>query len=494
MVSFSLGKAALTATTVLASVASAVEYVVSDGANFIVNSTGNRFDIIGVTYQPGGSSGFTSTADPLSDATTCLRDAIIMQQLGVNTIRVYNVDANLSHDECASIFNAAGIYMIIDVNSGLYGQYIDRTDPSSTYTLDYMEHIFGVVENFWNYPNLLGYFAGNEIINEQSSSDAPLYIRAVVRDLREYISLHAPRTIGVGYSAADVQSELVDTFNYLACTLTNDTMSKIDFFGLNDYEWCGDSSFTSSGYDDLVTYFAATDIPVFFSEYGCNAVTPRTFTNVPVLYGSDMTELSGGLVYEYSQESDDYGIVAINSTDEITLLIDYSYLKSELASIDYSSLTTANKTAEEVAAFTCNTALIASTTGSWVADWGLPDRPSGGDSLVTSGLTATASVTIGALVSVTATDMPATVYNYTGAEVTGLALVSMGCADINYPGLIATYTAGAETCSYATSTAVSAGTSDSASAAARAYGGVDTHAIGIAGVVLASFIAGVMIL
>jgi 1,3-beta-glucanosyltransferase GAS3 len=419
-----------------------------------------------------------------------------MQQLGVNTIRVYNVDADLDHSECASIFNAAGIYMIIDVNSGLYGQYIDRTDPSSTYTLAYMEHIFSVMENFWGFPNLLGFFAGNEIINEQSSTDAAMYIRAVVRDMREYISLHAPRDIGVGYSAADVSSVLLDTYNYLACTLSNDTMSKVDFFGLNDYEWCGDSSFTESGYDTQISNFAKTDIPVFFSEYGCNNVKPRTFTNVPVLYGEDMLELSGGLVYEYSEETDDYGIVDINSTTMITLRSDYTYLKEQLLSVDYSILTEVNKTAESVEAFTCASSLMTEATGSWAADWGLPDRPSGGDKLVTTGLTtASATWSVGSLVSVTATTMPATVYNYTGAEVTGLALVSMGCADINYPGLVSTYSATAQTCTYATSTASSSKSSSSSAAApGQARAGLDATFVVTVGAVLASFIAGVMIL
>lgn len=57
-------------------------------------------------YQPGGSAGFDGTADPLSDADACLRDAILMQQLGVNTLRVYNLSPDLDHDQCVSIFNA----------------------------------------------------------------------------------------------------------------------------------------------------------------------------------------------------------------------------------------------------------------------------------------------------------------------------------------------------------------------------------------------------
>jgi hypothetical protein len=37
------------------------------------------------SYQPGGSSGFTSKLDPLSDPDVCLRDAALMQRLGVST-------------------------------------------------------------------------------------------------------------------------------------------------------------------------------------------------------------------------------------------------------------------------------------------------------------------------------------------------------------------------------------------------------------------------
>jgi hypothetical protein len=63
--------------------------------------------MLGVAYQPGGQSGYNpgSGIDPLSDASVCLRDAALMQRLGVNSIRVYNVDPDLNHDECASIFN-----------------------------------------------------------------------------------------------------------------------------------------------------------------------------------------------------------------------------------------------------------------------------------------------------------------------------------------------------------------------------------------------------
>ena len=100
-----------------------------------------------------------------------------MQRLGINAIRVYNVNPDTNHDLCASIFNAVGIYMIIDVNSPIDGEYLSRIDPVSTYTLDYLTRIFKVVEAFKGYPNTLGFFGGNEVINEQSNSTIPSYLR-----------------------------------------------------------------------------------------------------------------------------------------------------------------------------------------------------------------------------------------------------------------------------------------------------------------------------
>lgn len=105
-----------------------------------------------------------------------------MQQLGVNAIRVYNVDPDLNHDMCASIFNAVGIYMLIDVNSPLQGQSINRVEPWTTYDSSYLNRTFAVVEAFKSYPNTLLFFAGNEVINDVPSAGVvPPYMRVSIR-------------------------------------------------------------------------------------------------------------------------------------------------------------------------------------------------------------------------------------------------------------------------------------------------------------------------
>jgi 1,3-beta-glucanosyltransferase GAS5 len=80
---------------------------------------------------------------------------------------------------------------------------------------------------------------------------------------------------------------------------------------------------------------------LFFSEYGCNVPEPRLFTEVGAictpsfrhLYtdidSPEMTSVfSGGLVYEWTQEVSDYGLVDL-SNGNLTLLPDYNNLKSE---------------------------------------------------------------------------------------------------------------------------------------------------------------------
>ena len=118
------------------------------GADFVDTVTNNRVMVIGVDYQPGGQAGYNpgSGVDPLSNGTICLRDAALMQDLGLNTIRVYNVDPTINHDDCASVFNEVGIYMIVDVNSPLGGQSINRDDPAGSYTDSYLNRYGGVNE------------------------------------------------------------------------------------------------------------------------------------------------------------------------------------------------------------------------------------------------------------------------------------------------------------------------------------------------------------
>jgi 1,3-beta-glucanosyltransferase GAS3 len=61
-----------------------VQSIEIQGSDFVNPATGDRFQLLGVAYQPGGSSGYNpaSGMDPLSDGSVCLRDAALMERLG----------------------------------------------------------------------------------------------------------------------------------------------------------------------------------------------------------------------------------------------------------------------------------------------------------------------------------------------------------------------------------------------------------------------------
>lgn len=344
-----------------------------------------------------------------------------MQQLGINTIRVYNLDPDINHDICASVFNAVGIYMLLDVNSPLPGQSLNRADPGSTYNSDYLTQIFGIVEAFKDYPNTLGFFAGNEVINDDPSGGVvPPYLRAVTRDLKNYIAKHSTRAIPVGYSAADVNDILADTWEYLQCAINGSTsdMSRSDFFGLNSYSWCGNATYDSSGYDTLISQFANTTIPVFFSEYGCNLVLPRLFSEVPVLYGPQMTSvMSGGLVYEYTQEVSDYGLVVLYNNGTAQLRGDYDNLQKQYNKLNITLLQSVNSTATALPPSTCKSSLI--TTRGFYNKFDIPAVPSGGQHLIDNGISNPKN---GKLVTITQNNVAAMVYSSSGGVIQNLAI------------------------------------------------------------------------
>ena len=405
-------------------------------------------ELIISSYQPGGSSGFNpgSGVDPLSNGTLCLRDAALMQQLGINTIRIYNLDPDINHDMCVSIFNGVGIYMLIDVNSPLPDQSLNPGDLTGSYSLTYLNHTFAVVEAFKNYPNVLGFFGANEVMSTVGDGGtAPPYLRAVTRDLKNYIAKNSPRQIPVGYSAADVSDILTDSWSYLSCDINGNSNdpSRSDFFGINSYSWCGPTSptanYKASSYDIIIDTFGNTSIPIFFSEYGCNKVEPRVFDEVPVLYGNMTSVMSGGLVYEYYQEaSNNYGLVAFYSNGTAQLLIDYDNLQKQFNTLDVKALESMNSSATGIKSPECSKSLISNSV--FNNSFTLPATPKGVDDLINNGVK---GANQGKLVTVTDTAVTLPVYSVSGSLINNLAIKLLPSDESNAPNGATTTSSGA---------------------------------------------------
>lgn len=209
-------------------------------------------------------------------------------------------------------------------------------------------------------------------------------------------------------------------------------------------------------------------------RYGCNVPEPRYFTEVAALYGSQMSMFSGGLVYEWTQGSDDYGLLTVNADESITLLADYSRLQIQYNAVNLTLLETVNTTAAAITAPICSAGLISSSN--WNANFVLPDQPAGVPALISSGV----GGRTGSIVSVTATSVLNQVTNTAGALITGLAIHSVG--GVNVPtgasgagtasatttGTAKTTTTGTSAAAATTTTGTASGASASASASASA--------------------------
>lgn len=302
---------------------------------------GTQFFMKGVAYQQDtAAAGATNTkkdsyTDPLSSAKLCQRDVPLLKALGTNTIRTYAIDPTADHSACMKLLDAAGIYVISDLSEPSVS--INRDTPVWDTAL--YERYTAVVDELAKYTNVIGFFAGNEVSNNKSNTDASAFVKAAVRDTKAYIKDKKSRWLGVGYAAnddVDIRQEIAEYFN------CGEDGERIDYWGYNIYSWCGESDMQKSGYADQVDFFKNYSVPVFFAEYGCNepdGAAGRIFEETTALYSDAMTDvISGGIVYMYFQEANDYGLVKIGSDGKATKLKDYSALQSKVAKADPSGI------------------------------------------------------------------------------------------------------------------------------------------------------------
>jgi hypothetical protein len=282
-----------------------------------------RFYVRGVAYQPGGAA---DAADPLLDLEGLARDVENFKDLGINVIRVYTIDNSQNHDEAMKMLDEAGIYLALDANTPKYSlNRASANDLHMSYNDVYLQSVFATIDAFAGYNNLLLFFSGNEVINDKNNTIAAPYIKAVTRDMKQYIKKRASRPIPVGYSSADVAENIEQQALYFDCGTDDE---RADFFAFNDYSWCDPSSFTLSGWDKKVETYKNYPIPLFLSEFGC-ITNQREWNEISALYSEQMSAVySGGIVYEYTVEPNGYGLVEISGDGSIQPNEDFKRLKA----------------------------------------------------------------------------------------------------------------------------------------------------------------------
>lgn len=312
------------------------------GQHFFYANNGSQFYLKGVAYQQnyspnGTASEDTQYTDPLADGDACRRDIPYLKQIYTNILRVYAIDPSKNHDDCMAQLASADIYVIADL--GEPGTSIRSNDPEWDVTL--YNRYTGVVDALQKYKNVVGFFAGNENVSAGNQTAAAAFVKAAVRDVKQYIQNQNYRSsLGVGYATADVPTR-DELAHYFACEPDNSgNKTAIDFWGYNVYSWCGDSNYATSSYGERVQFFSDYPVPVFFAEYGCiegvqGGATNRPFTEVEVLYGNMTGVFSGGIVYEWFMGENDYGLVELTDNGaSVSPYPDFTSLQSQLATIN----------------------------------------------------------------------------------------------------------------------------------------------------------------
>jgi hypothetical protein len=102
-------------------------------------------------------------------------------------------------------------------------------------------------------------------------------------------------------------------------------------------------------------------------------VTPRGFTEVAAIYGPQMTDVwSGGVVYEWTQENNRYGLVKISDSGEVDVLPDYTNLQEQLSKVNPKGVKM-DSFNQQRSASTCP-----EINANWKASSNLPPTPSDG--------------------------------------------------------------------------------------------------------------------
>ncbi|CAE6420719.1 unnamed protein product [Rhizoctonia solani] len=335
---------------------------------YLYNPDGSRFYIKGIAYQEQGNIAQSNDpnafpepdnfVDPLAQPDACKRDVPYLQQLTVNTIRVYSVNASLNHDDCMAALDAAGIYTIIDLSLPVNGS-LDRSSPA--WTTNLLDLYIGTIDIFSKYNNVLAYNIGNEVVTETNNTVAAPFIKAAARDTKAYLKSKGSSAL-VGYASTDGSGWRDPLANYLACDQESDSL---DIYGLNNYRWCGAGSFEGS-YSSVQQSFENYPVATYFSEFGCVSQPPRLWTEATALFSSQMTPVwSGGLAFSYFPAVGGYGMVTLSSDNKtITTSDDFTRLQNVLSNITFVNEPTQSSASQSTypACVTADSNFLASST------------------------------------------------------------------------------------------------------------------------------------
>lgn len=293
----------------------------------IFMANGVRWSPKGVCYQP------TDDVDPLSDDNLAAITELLnpetkygLLNLGINCIRVYQVDPTASHDKVMDLLSKNGIYVLVGtVNS-------TTAIPSNTSSLpaNTVARVKAVADAFHHYDNVLGFSISNELLdsNNQTNYGLVSIVKQLKQALQSHLKANGYRAIPIGCCTRDDSSFTYPATQAYVCGTADQRM---DFIGYNCYRWVVDNGTlppagTLNTYYDLYHHFKDFPVPVMLTEIGAQCLNGRGWSQIPYIFGkqevrsnppnstsANMADaISGCFAFKYYQDSRNLGLVQPN--------------------------------------------------------------------------------------------------------------------------------------------------------------------------------------
>jgi hypothetical protein len=168
--------------------------------------------------------------------------------------------------------------------------------------------------------------------------------------------------------------------------------------------------------------------------------------------------LSGGMVYEYSQETSNYGLVTINDDGSAQLLSDYNSLQNQFNKLNVTLIEGVKAQNTTTTAPKCASSLLTSST--FASNFTIPDVPAGAQDLINNGIS---NPNNGKIISVSDTKVTQTVTDVNNNPISNLAITPLANDASNTPS---GETTGSEANSTSSASPSASGTSTSTAASA----------------------------
>jgi len=278
------------------------------------SETGAQFFFKGAVYLPVPKGG-TATTDYYVDVgqnrATWTKDIKNFKELGINAVRIRHLDSTKDHSTFMKDMQSAGIYVLVDIDP----EQQFNSDPP-VYNMDLWSDVQQLIDEFTKYSNTLAFVAFQEMITVGKKLKVAPYAKALIRDMKRYMrDIAGVRQVPVTFASASMKEGVYsysNIINYYSC---GPQWEAADIAGMNMQWWDHGSDPDKSGYTVLWQNLKPYSKPFIFTEFSTvtsknnNGKCPcfeRTFAQVKNMFDPQGGGkcLTGGLVFEYSDESE----------------------------------------------------------------------------------------------------------------------------------------------------------------------------------------------